>query len=118
MEIGAANNITNFASSVARSNSTSASDDGQVNAFGIGSANQPTVELSPQARILQQNEASQSERASALGQDDPTEQQDEETSQTSGTDFVRISSSVGSSSKSNLSTQRATEVYQSIQDLL
>ncbi len=117
MEIGAANNITNFASSLARSNTTNADAEGEVNAFGIGSANQPDVELSPQARILQQNEANQSERASALGQDGPTEQQ-EEPSQTSGRDFVRVSSSVGSASRNNLSSERATEVYQSIQDLL
>lgn len=39
-----------------------------VNAFGIGSANLPEVQLSPQARILQQNDSNQRELAEGLQQ--------------------------------------------------
>ncbi len=117
MEIGAATNITNFASALARSDSSDVAQ--EPNAFGIGSANQPEVELSPQARILQQNEQTQNERAEALGQgQQQSTEQDGEQPEISGTDFVRISSSVGSAARNNLSTERAAEVYQSIQDLL
>ncbi|GAA0854172.1 hypothetical protein [Aliiglaciecola litoralis] len=85
-----------------------------INAFGIGAANQPEVELSPQARILQQNERDQQERASNLDQNkDATEAES-----LTGTDFVRVSSSVGTAARNNLSTEKATEVYRSIQDLL
>lgn len=116
MEIGAATNITNFASSLAKSDNANVEQ--ELNAFGIGRANQPEVELSPQARILQQNEQTQNARSQASGQNAPADQEQEDSSQTSGTDFVRVSSSVGSTARNNLSSDRAAEVYQSIQDLL
>ena len=123
MEIGfpstfSATNLENLSFSRERS----ASNDQPLNAFGIGTANQPEVELSPQARILQQNEQTQNERREALGQDRVPEQAEEEDANpapvATGTDFVRISSSVGSAARNNLSTERATEVYRSIQELL
>ena len=85
-----------------------------LNAFGIGRANQTEVELSPQARILQQNEQDQQQRANQLEQ---TSEPDSAPS-SSGTEFVRVSSSVGTAARNNLSTDKATEIYQSIQDLL
>ncbi|MCC2617918.1 hypothetical protein LJ739_16820 [Aestuariibacter halophilus] len=91
--------------------------DSSPNAFGIGRANQPEVQLSPQARILQQNEQNDSARREALGQD--RSQQDSQPSQdVAGNDYVRVSSSVGSAQRNNLTTEQATEVYRSIQDLL
>lgn len=111
-------NITNFQDASSRVTKTINSAvqgetaEGSLNAFGIGSANKPEVELSPQARILQQNEAQQRER-----QESQNEEQDDSNA-LSGNEFVRVSSSVGSAQKNNLSTEKATEVYQSIQKLL
>lgn len=94
-----------------------------VNAFGIGQANQPEVELSPQARILQQNEANQqalSERlaeAREEAQSDNDEQQQEQP-EADNSGFVRVASSEGSAQKNNIPAERAAEVYRSIQSLL
>lgn len=82
-----------------------------VNAFGIGQANQPEVELSPQARILQQNEANQEQRNSQI-----EEQQQQQDEQTDG--FVRLASSEGSVSKNNLEARKAAEVYRTIQNMV
>lgn len=90
-----------------------------VNAFGIGQANQPEAELSPQARILQQNEADQAQRVEqreareAQSEDREAQQQEE---QTGG--FVRLSTSEGNVSRSNLEAQKAAEVYRTIQNLV
>lgn len=89
------------------------------NAFGIGNTNKPEVELSPQARILQQNEQDQTARQQGLGK--ATEQRDDTSNSDtaiSGNEFVRVSSSVGTAAKNNLTTDKATEVYRSIQELL
>lgn len=115
MEIGVASNLTNLA--IAR-NSGTADSEQSLNAFGIGRANQPEVELSPQARILQQNEQVQNERQQSLQQNLTGDEDSNELDNVSGTEFVRVSSSVGSAARNNLSAERATEVYQSIQDLL
>ena len=117
MEIRATNGLDNL--SIAQSRNNNSSSESRPNAFGIGSANQPEVELSPQARILQQNEQTQNERREALSRDrDNGEEDNEQRSSGSGNEFVRVSSSVGSAQKNNLSTEKATEVYQSIQNLL
>lgn len=113
MEIGATNNL-NSVSFVQKETANSATNT-TPNAFGIGSANQKEVTLSPQAQILQQNEQTQSERSSTLGQ---TNVQGSNRQATSGNDFVRVSSSAGSAAKNNLTAEQAAEVYQSIQDLL
>lgn len=115
MEITAAKNIVNSTPSI-----KVVSDDApqKVNAFGIGNANKPEVELSPQAKILQQNEQTQAERRQSLEQNSQNNDESKQDSQTSGNDFVRVSSSVGSASSNNLTTEKATEVYRSIQDLL
>lgn len=114
MEIGATNNLINL--NIGESASTGNAVRSQ-NAFGIGAANRAEVEISPQARILQQNEQTQQQRNQALNQS--TEQQDEQSAPSiSGTEFIRVSSSIGSAARNNLSTEQATEVYRSIQDLL
>ncbi len=88
-----------------------------VNAFGIGQANQPEVELSPQARILQQNEANQAERREQFEQQqERAEQQNQEQEQDQG--FVRLSTSEGNISRNNLEAEKAAEVYRTIQSLV
>lgn len=93
-----------------------------VNAFGIGRANQPEVELSPQARILQQNEANQQQLSERLAEareeaeSQNNEQQEEPEQDNSG--FVRVASSEGSAQRNNIPAERAAEVYRSIQSLL
>ncbi|WJG09019.1 hypothetical protein [Aliiglaciecola sp. LCG003] len=116
MEIGVASrgiNFSNDAPSNASQGQTRA-----LNAYGIGSANQPEVQLSPQARILQQNEQTQNQRAESLTADKKAEKQPESVEELARTDFIRVSSSVGAAAKNNLTSEQATEVYRSIQELL
>lgn len=114
MEIGVNNTFNNQLLAT----NTSANDTPRpANAFGIGQANQADVELSPQARVLQQNEQTQAERREAAGQNSSDTEQSAD-NDISGTEFVRVSSSVGSAAKNNLTSEKATEVYQSIQALL
>ncbi|GAC16919.1 hypothetical protein [Aliiglaciecola lipolytica] len=111
MEIGISNNLNNLSASLSgafKSESTG------VNAFGIGNANKPEVELSAQARILQQNEQTQNERRESVNAGN----QAEESADVTGNEFIRVSSSVGSAARNNLTSEKATEVYRSIQDLL
>ncbi|MGO4891324.1 hypothetical protein [Flavobacterium sp. W21_SRS_FM6] len=82
-------------------------------AFGIGQ--DKTVELSAQGKILQQAEQAQNQRTQAL-QTNTEQNTPANTEQTN--DFVRVSSSVGSAQKNNLSSEQATEVYRSIEKLL
>ena len=118
MEIRATNNLTNL--SITPSTSSESTSESRPNAFGIGSANQPEVQLSPQARILQQNEQTQTERREAFDQQRQQNQNDddEQTAVNSNSEFVRVSSSIGSAQSNNLSTEKATEIYRSIQELL
>ena len=114
MEIGVNNKFNNQLLAT----STTANEAARpANAFGIGRANQAEVELSPQARILQQNEQTQTERRDAINQNTNSEES-ATNDEVAGTDFVRVSSSVGSAAKNNLTSEKATEVYQSIQKLL
>lgn len=88
----------------------------KLNAFGIGEANKPQVELSPQARILQQAEQTQLER-----QQTGSAKEDEEPQETTdpSNNFVRVSSSLGESAQANnLNSEKATELYRSIEKLL
>ena len=119
MEIRSTNSLANL--SITSSGSSENTSESQPNAFGIGSANQPEVQLSPQARILQQNEQTENERREAFDQQRQQDSNnDEENQQEAGSnsEFVRVSSSVGSAQSNNLSTEKATEIYRSIQDLL
>ncbi|WP_088330097.1 hypothetical protein [Lacimicrobium sp. SS2-24] len=87
------------------------------NAFGIGEANKPQVELSPQAKILQQTEQRQQERQQSLAAR-PSEDNDE-TSAELNNDFVRVSSSLGESAQANnLNSEKAAELYRSIEKML
>lgn len=82
-------------------------------AFGL--AQDRTVELSAQGKILQQTEQAQAQRTATSGLN--AEAQNElDTAKFS--DFVRVSSSVGTAQKNNLSSEQATEVYRSIEKLL
>lgn len=93
-----------------------AKEEQKLNAYGIGEANRPTVELSAQARILQQTEQNQEQRRA---QAQRTEGEERDTSQEFSNEFVRVSSSVGQSSQANnLTTEKATELYRSIEKML
>ncbi|MBN7821485.1 hypothetical protein [Bowmanella yangjiangensis] len=83
-------------------------------AFGIGA--KPQVELSAQAKILQQTEQNlQTQQASRQVRE--PEQKDPE--QQASNEYVRVSSSVGPAAQSNnLSTDKATELYRSIEKML
>ncbi len=116
MEISAAKNFTSPTLLVAKEQVDTAPT--KVNAFGIGEANKPEVQLSPQAQILQQNEQTQAQRRQSLESNQSTVEDSNKAEQISGNEFVRVSSSVGSASSNNLTTEKATEVYRSIQDLL
>lgn len=115
MEIGATNSLNSL--SLGPKETANSATKTSPNAFGIGSANQKEVTLSPQAQILQQNEQTQNQRDTALGQTS-VKNSDANTQPISGSDFVRVSSSAGSAAKNNLTAEQAAEVYQSIQDLL
>jgi hypothetical protein len=82
-------------------------------AFGIGQDS--TVELSAQGKILQQTEQAQAQRSANSGVN-AKEQNSNSAGQNS--DYVRVSSSVGTAQKNNLSSDQATEVYRSIEKLL
>lgn len=87
----------------------------KLNAFGIGEANKPQVEVSAQAKILQQAEQSQLERQ----QSNPARQNKEQQSSEPSNNFVRVSSSLGESAQANnLNSEKATELYRSIEKLL
>ena len=118
MEIPVANNLSNVTFN--NSKGSTPAPEKPANAFGIGAANQPEVQLSPQARILQQTEQNQAARNEAFqqAQNNNDEEPSENRQEISGNEFVRVSSSVGSSQRNNLTTDRATEVYRSIQALL
>ncbi|GGD70263.1 hypothetical protein [Lacimicrobium alkaliphilum] len=86
-----------------------------LNAFGIGEANKPQVELSAQAKILQQSEQRQLERQQSA----PVKQEKEQEPQELNNNFVRVSSSIGESSQANnLNSEKAAELYRSIEKLL
>ncbi|WP_416306485.1 hypothetical protein [Neptunicella sp. SCSIO 80796] len=109
MEISATSNIIN--STISRPNNGS---EQKTNAYGIGSANQHAVELSPQARILQQNE--QQQKLQQNSSDEDPKQKDQPGI---GRDFVRVSSSIGKGTQSNaLTAEQALDVYRSIEQLL
>ena len=95
-----------------------------VNAFGIGSANRPDVELSPQARILQQNESNQQELAQNLQEArenarDAQEEASDLQSPAAGVSTVTLETEASvpevETSTPSLQSQRATSLYQSVQ---
>lgn len=105
-----------------------------VNAFGIGSANQPEVELSPQARILQQNDSNQRELAEGLQQvrdairegreEQATSSRLQSPSESSETARLRtetatleteVSAPEVQTARPSLQAQRATSLYNSVQ---
>lgn len=95
--------------------SASEADNSRANTstnFGIGQPRQNEVELSPQARVLQQTEqnqrnAQQSVQEARAELDPPTNE------------FIRITSSIGRSSQSNrLTSEQALDMYRSIEKLI
>lgn len=114
MEVLSTNQTLN--ATINRNSANSDSAEGGLNAFGIGQANRPEVELSPQARILQQNEQLENERRDALERQQQNNQ--EETPDTRTDSFVRVSSSVGTSQRNSLTNEQATELYRAIEKLL
>lgn len=107
MDIPVTNTVIN--AGIRREATTSAGQEAP-NAFGIGAANQPEPQLSPQARILQQNEQQNRERQESF------EQNQEDNGRNDG--FIRVSGSEGSTQKGNLSAEKAAEIYRSIEALL
>lgn len=98
-----------------------AEPDAAPNAFGIGKENQPEVELSAQARILQQTDENQRnlrERFDEQRDGARENESDADQEQGSNDGFVRVSSSEGATQKNNLPAERAAQVYQAISRLL
>lgn len=90
----------------------------QPNAFGIGKENQPEVELSPQARVLQQTDQNQRELRDGLEERRQEARESQEQEQTQADGFVRLSTSEGNVSRNNLEAEKAAEVYRTIQNLV
>lgn len=85
------------------------------NAFGIGQANQPEVELSAQAKILQQSEQQSASRTNNTA----TSNAQNDAAPVSSSDFIRVSSSIGKATQSNgLTEKEALELYRSIEKLV
>jgi|GEM_PF-2769288 len=134
--------ITATVSSINTGITTNATDPSEQeetrpNAFGIGEANRTEVELSPQARILQQTDANQRELSERLEQQrqaarDRAEQAREDdnaqtsiieaaanaTSNENSTQRSNLSQRANLSQRTNTNAERATEVYQTISKLV
>lgn len=108
--VGAINN------GITRNADSSVESESRPNAFGIGSANRTEVELSPQARVLQQVDENQRSLREQFEQrrEDTRQKDEEQESVESNNGYVRVSSSEGSTQKNNLSAEKAAEVYQAI----
>lgn len=121
MEVSTTTNILNagFSRNVSAS-SREAEAGARPNAFGIGRENQPEVQLSPQARILQQNEENATQLREGLQDQreraNDQQEQEEQEQQTSG--FVRLSTSEGDVSRSRIEAEKAAEVYRTVQGLV
>lgn len=115
MEVSATTNVIN--AGINRNTSQAADAETQPNAFGIGNANRPEVELSPQARVLQQNDANQQNTRQQASQQ-RSESNDEQEPPQRNDGFVRVSSSEGSTQKNNLASEKAVEVFQAISRLV
>lgn len=93
----------------------------ELNAFGIGAANRPEVELSPQARILNEIDRVNSARQEVLDeqlseQSDTTTEEDEDSATIATTEvFIPVSAEEPQSRTPNLA-QRALDLYLSVQD--
>ena len=110
MEISATNSLINSTIVPKTTGETAA-----PNAYGIGQANQPKVELSPQGKILQQTE--QALKAAQPVNDNKAAQPEEK--EPIAQDFVRVSSSIGKGAQSNaLTSEQALDVYRSIEQYL
>lgn len=108
---------------------TSEQEETRLNAFGIGEANRAEVELSPQARILQQTDANQRELRERLEEQrqaarDTADQarEDEATQQSNGIKgFAGIGTSENSETnvqRNNLRSEKAAGVYQAVAKLV
>lgn len=119
--------ISSINSGITRDTSNSSDqEETRLNAFGIGEANKTEVELSPQARILQQTDANQrdlserlEEQRQAARERAEQEQQDDQAQESNSTNgFVSVASSEGRAQRNNLSSEKAAEVYQAISKLV
>ena len=126
--IGNSLRVTSFNTSQSSSLNASIQQDNDnnvpVNAFGIGRANQPDVQLSPQARILQQNDANQRALAEGLqeARDAVRDTQEETVTVQSPAPDASVATleteapaPEPQTSTTNLQAQRATSLYQSVQ---
>jgi len=114
MDVSATSSVLNNALTTQKSSTSKTT---ALNAYGIGEANQPKVELSPQARILNQNaQDQQALQQNASAKKAPSEGKDD---RQVNNEFVRVTSSVGEAKQSNnLSTDKATKLYRSIEKML
>lgn len=82
--------------------------------FGIGQENSAEVELSPQARILQQNEQAQQQ-----SQQSQSSVKNNKEPEPASNEFIRVSSSIGRSSQgTRMTSEEALDAYRSIEKLL
>lgn len=127
MEITAT--VESINAGISQTNRESTESDPRQNAFGIGSENKPEIELSAQARILQQVDQNQRElqerfdeqRAAAREQEREAQQQEARnnllTGQQSDNNANSFPSTVSDSQQDNRnspSAERATDLYQTI----
>lgn len=112
--------VNSINTGISKNVSSDSETESRPNAFGIGSANRPEVELSPQARVLQQTDENQRNLREQFEQQRENAQQSREDEEAveRNNGFVRVSSSEGSASKNNLSAEKAAEVYQAISKLI
>lgn len=110
--------------------------DRPLNAFGIGEANRPEVEISAQGRVLQQIDANQQELRRSIESIREARQEQEgntpanaangaqtgansnNTTEAGNTGFVRLATSEGSVQRNNVTAERAAEVYRTISGLV
>lgn len=120
LEISTTTNILNagFSRDATASTLNSDNDTKPLNAFGIGQANQPEPNLSPQARILQQNDENQRALREGLEEARENAQQESTEPETDNSGFVRVASSEGSVQRNNLPAEKAAEIYRSVQSLV
>ena len=92
----------------------------EVNAFGIGAANRPQVELSPQARILNEINRVNSVRQDALDEQLTAQNNTEEGGENTdpfNTDSFVTAEEERNAAATNSQNQRAIGLYQSIGNL-
>lgn len=118
MEVSAT--VTQLNAGFTRSNESAEETEEGLNAFGIGAANRPEIELSPQARILQQTEQNYLARQEAIDQarEERRQEQENDANENGAESFLPDTDTKGGLQRQNTYAERATELYRSIENLL